>query len=180
MWKQIFLTVVVGLSLALVGVGAQALSAQVATAQEGDQRDDAVRAAELLGLTEEEIRDLRDRGVAWALIRQAADIVAAEGVSVDEALDRIREDLLSRSQAAGSSSDDDRGGDRSRTDRDNGRNETDQVDRIAESTGFSAVEIRQFQLASGLGWPDVYQVAIVASREQISLDAAVSLVDLRN
>ncbi len=178
MWRQVFLTVVFGLSLAMVGIGAQALSGQVAAAQQVDQRDDVVRAAELLGLTEDEIRDLRDRGVAWALIRQAADIVAAEDVSVDEALERIREDLLSRSEAAGSA-DDDRAGDRSRSDR-NGRNDADQAERIAEATGISVLELREFQLASGLGWPDVRRIAVTAARDQVSLDVAADVAELRN
>ena len=180
MWKQIFLTVVVGVSLAVVGIGAQALSGQISAAQATDQRDDAVRAAELIGLSEAEIRDLRERGVAWALIRQAADIVAAEGISVDEALERIREDIVSRSEAAGSDHYD-RAGDRSRNDRDgNSRSGADQAARIAESTGFSVVEIREFQVATGFSWPDIRQIAIVAWREQISLESAIGLVELRN
>ena len=182
MWRQILLTVVVGVSLALVGIGAQALSGQVSAARAIDERDDAVRAAELISLSEEEIRELRERGVAWALIRQAADIVAAEGISVDEALERIREDIHSRSGAAGSAVDDDRAaGDRSRNDRDaDPRSDADQAERIAESTGFSVLEIRAFQLATGFGWPDIRQIAIVASREQVSLESAIGLLELRN
>lgn len=170
------LTLVVAAALVGVGVGADALSTQVAELRRSEPVDNVARAAELLSLSEREIEDLRDRGVAWSLIRQAADIVAAEDISIDEALDRIREDLHRRSSDSSTASDDTRAGDRRN---DGGGQNADQADRIAEATGFPVFEIRQFQLSTGLEWDEVRRIATLASREALTLEVAAERVDTR-
>lgn len=146
MWRQLVLTGVTGIALFGVGAGAQALAEQVTLMRAGGEVDDVARAAEMTGLTESQVRQLRDDGVAWSLIRQAADIVAAEGLTVDEALERLREDRFLRSEGLSSDPEDGRTtGDRARGQRNNSSREGGQAERIAAATGISVVELVEFQ-----------------------------------
>lgn len=179
MWRQIVSTVVVGTALFAVGAGAEALAEQVNLARAQSGIDDVSRAAEMTGLTEAEVRSLRENGVAWSLIRQAADIVAAEGLTIDQALDRLREDKFLRSDSFTSGQEDGR----ATGERDRGRNssagETGQAERIAAATGLSVVELSEFQRTSGLAWPEVRQIASLAVRDAISLEQAAVEVNSR-
>lgn len=117
------------------------------------------------GATAEEVAELRAAGAGWGLIRHGYALAEAENISVDEAIERIRDgELVGKPPWAGPK---------------NGAGmppgQAKKAAEIAAVAGVS-VEVVEGARSSGAGWGQLKKAAELVAGEGLSFDAALESV----